>query len=392
MSQNLPPGIFQRKEGYEIDKKYCPGQGYKTVRLRKVVKSTAKVAIAMLEDMSRAEYNKQVNGHGVDAHPKTWKDGVEAFWKYKGITPEHEDFYQYKILSRYIPSDMPLNEICNDTFEKLREDSERHGLKIDDNGILLKTKGNKKVTANRYISVVRSVLFYCKDYKGTAGNRWVKQNPGLRLDREKQEQRKPWYLTEDEEANLLAELPTHLEKIAKFALHTALRSGEIVNLKWEDLQTMPGIGSLFIIPGDEHKNSEPKPVYLNAVAANIVAQCRGDNDRYVFTYKGKRISKVVRGAWHKACKRAKLYDDSPKAMKRANGQAYYPIMHDLRKLACTRLDNLPMAIDTRQKIMGHTTGNITQDLYTFQYLEPIKKALDMLATCENKLTFLPIAK
>ena len=51
-----------------------------------------------------------------------------------------------------------------------------------------------------------------------------------------------------------------------------------------------------------------------------------------------------------------------------------------------------MAIDTRQKIMGHTTGNITQDLYTFQYLEPIKKALDMLATCENKLTFLPIAK
>jgi hypothetical protein len=46
-----------------------------------------------------------------------------------------------------------------------------------------------------------------------------------------------------------------------------------------------------------------------------------------------------------------------------------------------------MAIDTRQKIMGHTTGNITQDLYTFQYLELIKKALDMLATCENKLTF-----
>jgi integrase len=155
---------------------------------------------------------------------------------------------------------------------------------------------------------------------------------------------------------------------------------------------MPGIGSLFIIPGDEHKNTEPKPVYLNAVAANIVAQCRGDNNTYVFTYKGKHIRKVVRGAWHKACQRAELYDDSPKAMQRANGQAYYPIMHDLRKLACTRLDNLPMAIDTRQKIMGHTTGNITQDLYTFQYLEPIKKALDMLATCENKLTFLPIAK
>lgn len=341
-----------------------------------MVKSTAKVAIAQLESMIRAEYNRQVNGHKVEEKPKTWRNGVEAYWKYKKITPKHKDFYVWEILSQYIPPTMPLRDICNDTFEKLRNDSSK--------------RGNKPAAANRYISVVKSVLLYCKDFKGTADNRWVQQNPGLRFESEEPFKRQPWFLTEDEEERLLAELPDHLERIARFALNTTLRSGEIVNLKWKNLTRMKGVGNLFIIPADEHKNGEPKPVYLNSIANEIIAKCQGDNDTYVFTYKGERIKKVVRGAWHKACRRAGLWDISPEAMRRANGQAHYPIMHDLRKLACTRLDNLQMSLDTRQKIMGHTTGNITVDLYTFQYLEPIKKALDMLATSENNLTFLPI--
>ena len=393
MSNKLPAGLNKRKDGaYEIDKHYCPGKGYKTERLRKIVKSTAKVAISALDDLIRAEYNRQVNGHKVEDKLKTWEDGAMAYLKYKNIKPNDKGFFRFKILQKYIPADLPLDHICNDTFEQLRKDSESHGLKLDSTGTPIRSRGNKKAAANRYVSLVRSVLLYCHREKGTAGNRWVKQNPGLRLLSEKSGKRSPWILTEEEEESLLAELPDHLERIARFALHTTLRSGEIVNLKWENLHTMKGIGNLFLIPGDEHKNGQPKPVYINSVAAEIVARCRGDNDTYVFTYEGRHISKVVRGAWHKACKRANLWDTSAKAMERANGEAHYPIMHDLRKLACTRLDNLPMKIDTRQKIMGHTTGNITQDLYTFQYLEPIKEALDMLATCENKLTFLPIAK
>jgi len=155
---------------------------------------------------------------------------------------------------------------------------------------------------------------------------------------------------------------------------------------------MEKIGNLFIIYEDEHKNTEPKPVYLNSIAYEIVAKCRGHNDTYVFTYQGRRIKKVVRKAWHKACQRAGLWDTSPEAMKRANGEAHYPIMHDLRKLACTRLDDLDMSLNTRKKIMGHTTGDITDDLYTFNHINPMKKALDKLAKSENKLIFLPIAK
>ncbi len=390
MSQKLPPGIFPVKGGFEIDKRYKPEKNCETVRLREVVKSTAKVATARLEEMMRAEYNRQVNGHKVESKPKTWGEGVAAYWEHKEYTKNHRSYKLFIILSRYIPQDMPLEDICNDTFKQLRKDSEKHGLRLDKYGKPVRKKGNKKAGANAYVSLARAVLLYCMNYKGTAKNRWVTLNPGLVIDDVKKDRRQPWLLKEDEEERLLAELPDHLERIALFALNTTLRSGEIVNLKWEQLTSMKGIGNLFIIPADEHKNGDPKPVYLNSVANEIVAKCRGENDTYVFTYKGERIKKVVRAAWHKACQRAGLWDTSPEAMRRANGKAHYPIMHDLRKLACTRLDNLDMSLDTRQKIMGHTTGSITLDLYTFQYLEPIKKALDLLATSENNLTFLPI--
>ena len=392
MSQKLPPGIYPVKGGFRIDKRYKPEKNCETVRLQQVIKSTAKVATARLEEMMRAEYNRQVNGHKVESKPKTWGDAVAAYWEHKGYTKDHRSHKEFVILSRYIPEDMPLDEICNDTFSQLRKDSEKHGLRLDKYGKPVRKKGNKKAGANTYISLARTVLLYCMTYKGTAKNRWVTLNPGLVIDNVKKQKRKPWILNEDEEERLLAELPDHLERIARFCLNTTLRSGEIVNLKWKNLTSMKGIGNLFIIPADEHKNEEPKPVYLNSIANEIVAKCRGDNDTYVFTYQGKKIDKVVRGAWHKACRRAVLWDTSPEAMERANGQAHYPIMHDLRKLACTRLDNLDMSLDTRQKIMGHTTGNITDDLYTFKYLDPIKKALDMLATSENNLTFLPIAQ
>ena len=391
MQTKLPPGIQKHGKQYYIDKRYCPGKGYKSVRLRKVIKSTAKVAIDTLENMQRAEYNLQVNGHKVESKPKTWGDAVAAFWEHKGYTKDHRNHKEFIILSRYIPEDMPLDEICNDTFIQLRKDSEKHGLRLDKYGKPVRKKGNKKAGANTYISLARTVLLYCMTYKGTAKNRWVTLNPGLVIDNVKKQKRKPWILNEDEEERLLAELPDHLERIAQFCLNTTLRSGEIVNLKWKNLTSMKGIGNLFIIPADEHKNEEPKPVYLNSIANEIVAKCRGENDTYVFTYQGKRIEKVVRGAWHKACRRAGLWDTSPEVMKRANGKAHYPIMHDLRKLACTRLDNLEMSLDTRQKVMGHTTGNITDDLYTFKYLDPIKKALDLLATSENNLTFLPLS-
>ena len=141
MSNKLPAGLNKRKDGaYEIDKHYCPGKGYKTERLRKIVKSTAKVAISALDDLIRAEYNRQVNGHKVEDKLKTWEDGAMAYLKYKNIKPNDKGFFRFKILQKYIPADLPLDHICNDTFEQLRKDSESHGLKLDSTGTPIRSR------------------------------------------------------------------------------------------------------------------------------------------------------------------------------------------------------------------------------------------------------------
>ena len=381
MSQKLPPGIFPVKGGFEIDKCYKPEKNCETVRLRKVDKSTAKVAIAELDSMMRAEYNIQVNGHQGEGKKKkgaTWAQGVQAYWEEKGITPESDEFTYFRVLNRYIPKDMLLNDICNATFQKLRQDSKEFGLYVPRENEKRKLRKNKKAATNRYIQVARAVIRFCRS-EGTSQNPWVDADPVLRLADEDEEKRIAWVLTNDESIRLLDALPDYVADIALFILHTSVRSGEAVNLKWRQLHTMPEIGRFFLIPTSEHKNKEAKPVYLNAVAEEIIRRCRGKNSEYVFTYEGQGLAQFPRKSWKAAMKRANLWDTSPEAFAHSiSKEAHYPIPHDLRKTCNTRMKHLGIPLGTRKMILGHKSGHINDDVYTVATLEPFKQALDQL--------------
>ena len=392
MSNKLPAGLQYKNGRYKVDKRYKPAPGYQSVRIQVSFGQTSKtVAVQKYNDLMTAEYNRQVNGHARPAKKYwTWHEGVLAYLKEKKILSTSDTMRYFNVLDRYIPASMPLNDICNDTFEQLRDDSADHGLHEN-----RKTKGNKQCSANRYIQVARAVLYFCKT-KGTNDNRWVQQDPNLRTHDEEAEKRIPWVLNHAEEIRLLNALPDHLADIAKFILNTSVRSGEALNLKWKQLHTMPGIGSFFLIPASEHKNKEAKPVYLNAAADAIIAKCRGKHEEYVFTYKGSPIKKMSRTAWPNAMKKAGLWDTSSQALAHATNQrAHYPIPHDLRKTCNTRLKHLGIPLGTRQMILGHKSGHITDDVYTVATLEPFKRALDQLVEKVDqveKLTLLRAVK
>ena len=392
MSNKLPAGLQCRNGCYKVDKRYNPAPGYQSVRIQVTLGQTSKtVAVQKYNDLMTAEYNRQVNGHA--SSPKqywTWHQGVLAYLKEKKILSTSDTMRYFNVLDRYIPANMPLNDICNDTFEKLRDDSASQGLHEN-----RKTKGNKQSATNRYIQVARAVLYFCKT-KGTNDNRWVQQDPNLRTHDEEAEKRIPWVLNHEEEICLLDALPDHLADISKFILNTSVRSGEALNLKWKQLHSMPEIGSFFLIPASEHKNKEAKPVYLNAVAEAIINKCHGKHEEYVFTYKGNPIKKMSRTAWPNAMKKAGLWDTSSEALAHATNQrAHYPIPHDLRKTCNTRLKHLGIPLGTRQMILGHTSGYITDDVYTVATLEPFKNALDQLVDKVDqveKLTLLRAVK
>jgi len=351
----MPYGLYRRGKYYHVDTTY---------RGRELRQSTGcdklSAAIEWLDARKRKIFDYQI--HGVTpSSKKVWKDGEEAYVTRKlKNKPQANEHVHLRILSKYIPGNTPLNNICDETFKLFREDSF--------------AAGKKHSSINRTLEVARAVLRYCCT-QGSESSPWRIRPPHILMEK-RDDLRKPWILDSDDEEKLLDALPDHLSDIALLILQTALRSGEALKLKWEWLHHVPGIGSVFIIPGSEHKNGEAKPVYLNPVAEEIVRKRRGQHPTHIFHYEGTPLSKLARTAWHKACRKAGLW-------REVDGKPYYPIPHDLRKTVNTRLKHIGISLLTRKVILGHTVGDITEDVYTKPTLEPIKQALDQLIITEN---------
>ena len=69
---------------------------------------------------------------------------------------------------------------------------------------------------------------------------WAARNPIREVRQSAKRQREPDVLTPDEASNLLAALPTYARTMAVVAAVTGLRRGELVGLKWEDINFANG--------------------------------------------------------------------------------------------------------------------------------------------------------
>ena len=57
---------------------------------------------------------------------------------------------------------------------------------------------------------------------------------------------------------------------------------------------VPELGTtVFIIPGSSVKNGDDRLVVLNRVALSVIEGRRGIDQAYVFTYKGRPISRML---------------------------------------------------------------------------------------------------
>ncbi len=109
------------------------------------------------------------------------------------------------------------------------------------------------------------------------------------------------FLTQDQAAALLRELPEHLKDIAAFALATGLRAANITGLTWEQVD-LPR-KQAWVHP-DQAKARRAIPVPFNEAALEVVARQQGKHRVHVFTYEGNQVKQVSTRAWYKALKRA----------------------------------------------------------------------------------------
>src|ERR1700722_5916251 len=98
--------------------------------------------------------------------------------------------------------------------------------------------------------------------------------------------------------------------MAIFTVNTGCREQEVCQLKWKWEIRVPELNtSVFIIPSHVVKqgkrqqlvkNGDDRLVVLNGAAKAILEQVRGVNQEYVFSYKGKPITRMNNTAWCRA--------------------------------------------------------------------------------------------
>lgn len=160
-----------------------------------------------------------------------------------------------------------------------------------------RAQGVARSTTNRHLAIVSAVLNHAH------GKDWISAVPKIPYFPEPAGRIR--FLTRKEANKLLAELPEHLERMARFALATGLRRANITGLRWQDVDLKRRVAS---IHADEAKGARSIAVPLNGEALAVLRKQRGEHPEFVFTFKDAPIWHVKTKAWDKACARAGLDD------------------------------------------------------------------------------------
>ena len=164
------------------------------------------------------------------------------------------------------------------------------------------------------------------------------------------------YLTVGEVHRLIGELPVHLKPVVQCALHTGMRRGEILGLKWDDIDLKQRL--IFV---RNSKNGEGREI---PVAVELLRELRPlrKTGEYVFSFDGHSRIQSIRTGFENATKRAGISDFT---------------FHDLRHTFASHLVMSGVDLLTVKELLGHKSINMT---LRYSHLSPDHKrnAVDLL--------------
>jgi integrase len=210
-------------------------------------------------------------------------------------------------------------------------------------------------TVNRHLAILKRLY----NIAGQWG--YSNQNPvkGIRFYSEKDRMRQR-ILGLKEEGRLLEAASEHLRPIILIALNTGMRRGEILALRWTDIDFEAGE-----ITVKTSKNGKPRIVDINSRLFQVLHELKNQvqNDSYLFLNPrtGKPFKKLQR-SFRSACRRSGIV-----------GLRF----HDLRHTAASRMVVRGVDLIRVKEILGHSSVRITER-YTHSNREERKKAVELL--------------
>ena len=173
------------------------------------------------------------------------------------------------------------------------------------------------------------------------------------------------YLTTEEAASLVSQCDQHLKPVVTFALNTGCRLGEILSLKWDQVDLKHGFILLDITKTDSRRE-----IPINATLKGVLQGLTRRLDvPYVFfePTTGKPFQRLKRSF--------------PTALKRAGIRDFK--FHDLRHTFASHLVMSGIDITTVSRLLGHKSLTMT---LRYAHLAPnhVVKALDVLDQTLNE--------
>lgn len=245
------------------------------------------------------------------------------------------------IIKKFFGSNTPIQKIKSSEIENFRK-------------YLKQNKCLSNATINRYVCVLS------KSFNLAINDGYILINPCKSLKKLKEDNEIPRYLTLEEEVNLFKELAEHLKPIVICALQTGLRRGNILNLRWEQINLET---NLIIIEKQNNKGHKDIQIPISEKLMNELNKIGIKKEGYVFINpETNKPYNTIRKGFLEACKRAKIKNFR---------------FHDLRHTVGTRLIKQGVDVKTVQELFAHSSI-ITTQRYLHTSVDRKKSAIDIL--------------
>ncbi len=317
---------------YKRDRKYSISIWVDGVRHLKSTGTTSRREAETIEREFREELNRRRHQIREASPDMTFADLAARFLADGSPRPYHLD--RLKVLLPHF-GEWPIGSISKPSVREYR--TARH-----------KEKTLSEATLNRDIEVLRHLLYWAVD------EGFLAANPIARVRLPKQRRKPRPILSLAEEAKLLDAAAPHLRQLIVAALDSGMRRGELLTQLMEHIDLTRRV---LLVTHSKTPGGEAREIPLTGrLTELLVTLAREKPEGLVFTFKGRPIHKI-KTAWKAAIRRAGIR---------------YSRFHDLRHTFNTRLMEAGVVQDVRKALMGHSSGEEVNSLYTHVEL-PVKR-------------------
>ncbi len=215
-------------------------------------------------------------------------------------------------------------------------------------------EGKAPATVNREVGCLKCM------FNWAIKNNKAAENPVKRVRLLKEDNTRTRYLSNEEIKRLLDACPECLRRIVMCALLTGMRRGEILNLKWDDVNIQHGIILL-----KHTKTGRMREIPICGLLERVLLECHQNTDSmYVFCNEQAKPYKRIDTLFQSVVKRANIQDFC---------------FHDLRHTAASYMVMLGIDLATVKEILGHQKIDMT---LRYAHLSPVHKreAMEILGS------------